>query len=97
MSITPQHHDLRLTEDADLPYFVVGGRYTDTSFAALVDPDPVEGPFDDYDDAVDVWRANSMRHIDEAFVRYLIVHADSPEDASSHAQQPPHHRTALSA
>ena len=97
MTITPQHSDHRLGNGSDLPYFVVGGRYADTSFTKLVDPSTPEGPFDRYDDAVDVWRANSMRHIDEAFIRYLIVHAESPEAAAEHAEESPDERTARSA
>ncbi len=97
MTISPQHGDVRLASADGLPYFVVGGRYEDTSFTTLLEAAPAEGPYERYDDAVDVWRANSMRHIDEAFVRYLIVQAESPEVASEHAEEPPQQRTAQSA
>lgn len=97
MPISPQHGDVRLASEADQPYFVVGGRYADTSFTALVEAAPAEGPYDRYDDAIDVWRANSMRHIDEAFVRYLIVQADSPEAATEQAEEPPAQRSVQSA
>lgn len=83
--------------ESGLPYFVVGGRYTDTSFTALLEAAPSEGPYERYDDAVDVWRANSMRHIDEAFVRYLIVQADSAEVASTLAEEPPEQQVEQSA
>lgn len=89
MSTGPQHGDVRLVAASDDPYFVVGGRYADTSFTDLLEPAPTEGPYARYDDAVDVWRANSMRHIDEAFVRYVIVQADSPAAASDLAEEPP--------
>jgi len=97
MTISPQHGDVHLASETDHPYFVVGGRYADTTFTTLTEAAPAEGPFDRYDDAVDVWRANSMRHIDEAFVRYLIVQADSPEAASEHAEEPATERPARSA
>jgi hypothetical protein len=97
MTIKPQHSDHRLTDGSDLPYFVVGGRYADTSFTKLVEPGTPEGPFDRYEDAVDVWRANSMRHIDEAFVRYLIVHAATAEEAGEHAEESPGQRDVRSA
>ena len=87
MPISPQHQDVRLTTEGGSPYFVVGGRYQDTSFTRLVEAAPTEGPFERYDDAVDVWRAQSMRHIDEAFVRYLIVQAATPEAAGEHAEE----------
>jgi hypothetical protein len=98
MSVTPRHHDVRLhAGNNDLPFYVVGGRYADTSFATLLQPDPTEGPFPTYDDAVEVWRASSMRHIDEAFVRYLVVQAASAADAEAHAEEPPSDRAARSA
>ena len=97
MTMSPQHRDVRLHGTADLPYYVVGGRYADTSFTTLVEGDPTEGPFERYDDAVDVWRGNSMRHVDEAFVRYLIVQAESGEAASEHAEERPAERSAQSA
>jgi hypothetical protein len=97
MTISPKHGDVRLASGADLPYFVVGGRYADTSFTKLLEADPANGPFERYDEAVDVWRASSMQHIDEAFVRYLIVQADSPEAAAEHAEEPPEQRSVQSA
>ena len=97
MTISPQHGDVRLATETDHPYFVVGGRYADTTFTTLTEAASTDGPFDRYDDAVDVWRANSMRHIDEAFVRYLIVQADSPEAAAEHAEEQSGERSARSA
>lgn len=86
--MTPQPHDLRLVpNDENLPYFVVGGRYSDTTFANLLAADPTVGPLATYDEAVEVWRAASMQHVDEAFVRYLVVQAASPEDAQTHAEE----------
>jgi len=97
MSSNPPDGDVRDTSEADLPYFVVGGRYADTSFSTILEPTAAEGPFERYDDAIDVWRASSMRHIDEAFVRYLIVQADSPEAAAERAEEPRAPRAAQSA
>lgn len=94
MTISRPNGDLRPESEDETPadgllHFVVGGRYSDTSFTALLEAAPTEGPYERYDDAVDVWRANSMRHIDEAFVRYLIVQASSPEAAAGLAEEPP--------
>jgi len=58
-------------------HFVIGGRYTDTAFSQLLEAAHTQGPFERYEDAVDAWRSESMRHIDEAFVRYLIVCAET--------------------
>lgn len=97
MSMSPQHRDVRLASGADLPYFVIGGRYADTSFTRLLEGAAAEGPFGAYDEAVEAWRASSMRHIDEAFVRYLIVQTESAETAAELAEEPPQQRTAQSA
>ena len=60
-----------------MPYFVTGGAYRDTTFTELEQPDPVEGPFEHYAEAYLAWRSKSMPHVDDAFVRYEIVQADS--------------------
>ena len=94
----PQPHDLQIVPgDADLPYFVVGGRYLDTTFTNLTEADPAAGPFETYDEAVEVWRAASIKHIDEAFVRYIVVQAADAEDAQSHAVEPDDRSTTRSA
>jgi hypothetical protein len=82
---------------ADLSHFVIGGRYTDTSFSELLEAAPTQGPFERYEDAVDAWRGESMRHIDEAFVRYLIVRAETAEVAAALAEEPPSERAVRSA
>ena len=66
-------------------YFVIGGRYRDTSFRELVQPDPPEGPFDRYEEALAAWHAKSVRHIDEAFVRYTIVPEGRVAETAAHA------------
>lgn len=58
-----------------MTYYVVGGEYRDTTFQELTRPDAPDGPFTDYEAALASWRAKSVRHIDEAFVRYQIVSA----------------------
>ncbi len=55
-------------------YWVVGGRYTDTSFSEI-EPGEKEarlGPFHAYDQAKAVWRAKAMETVDEAFARFSI-------------------------
>jgi hypothetical protein len=60
---------------------VIGGRYSDTTFTSLTAAEATEGPFDTYEEAVEVWHAASMQHVDEAFVRYLVVQAASAEES----------------
>ena len=97
MTVSPGHGDVRLASGADLPYFVVGGRYADTSFTQLLEAAPADGPFAAHDEAVEAWRASSMRHIDEASVRYLIVQAESADAAAEQAEEPRQRRTVRSA
>lgn len=89
MTTSPTSEDGPANSAADLPHFVIGGRYSDTSFSELLEAAATQGPFERYEDAVDAWRGESMRHIDEAFVRYLIVRAESAEAAAARAEEPP--------
>jgi hypothetical protein len=66
-----------------MSYFVVGGEYRDTTFRELVRPDPVEGPFPDYESAFVHWRAKAMATIDVANVRYRIVQANEAREAEA--------------
>jgi hypothetical protein len=61
-----EHRQIRSAKHERVKYFVIGGRYRDTSFRELVEPEPPEGPFDRYEDALAAWRAKSVSHIDEA-------------------------------
>lgn len=58
-----------------MAYYVVGGEYRDTTFREITRADAPDGPFAEYEDALATWRAKSVRHIDEAVVRYQIVRA----------------------
>lgn len=60
-------------------YWVVGGEYTDTSFTVLADGvEPTRlGPFHDYGEAQDVWRAKAMETIDDAYARFEIEMEDA--------------------
>jgi len=63
-------------------YWVVGGEYTDTGFAALVPGKGEEwiGPFGDYAKAKAEWQKRSWQKVDNCFVRYRIetIHEDHP-------------------
>ena len=56
-----------------MPFYVVGGEYSDTTFRNLVKPAPVSGPFDDYYSAYESWRARAMETVDQAYARFHIV------------------------
>ena len=56
-----------------MAYFVVGGKYEDTTFRTLREPARVTGPFETYADAYVSWRELAMRAVDDAHVRFQIV------------------------
>ena len=56
-----------------MPYSVVGGEYRDTTFRELVKPEPVDGPYERYEDAFIAWRNHARATIDLATTRFQIV------------------------
>ncbi len=64
--------------DGTVTYYVVGGEFRDTTFRELVKPEPVDGPYERYEDAFIAWRNRARATIDLATVRFQIVEASSP-------------------
>jgi carbamate kinase len=64
-----------------MTYWVIGGEYTDTSFTHIKSGDAEEriGPFRDYETAKSVWAKLAWQHVDDAHVRYRILHEESSE------------------
>lgn len=56
-----------------MSYYVIGGRYADTTFRTLVEPAPTLGPFEDHEAALEVWSDRARATIDFATVRYQII------------------------
>lgn len=59
-----------------LPHLVFGGRVLDpqgTDFEDLENVDIV-GIFPDYQSALKAWRAASQQAVDDAYMKYVIVH-----------------------
>ena len=56
-------------------FWVVGGRYADTTFRKLARGASEErfGPFTKYADALEVWRGKAWATVDDGFARYRIV------------------------
>ncbi|KAB2869652.1 MAG: hypothetical protein F9K43_10935 [Bauldia sp.] len=54
-------------------FWVVGGCYRDTSFAAMDAAPEAYGPFARYEDALRSWSDQSTRTRSQASVRYSIV------------------------
>lgn len=63
-------------ETKQLLHLVMGGRVTDPRTMTFADPESIHvvGVFSSYDAAVDAWRANAQRTVDDAEMKYVVVH-----------------------
>lgn len=61
-------------------FWVVGGRYADTSFKSIAPGETEEwaGPFETFEDAAAEWSRLAWKTVDDCHVRYRIVRAASP-------------------
>ncbi len=57
-------------------YLVMGGRVTDPRSVHFADPESIHvaGVYSSYDDAEQAWRGNAQRTVDDAEMKYVIVH-----------------------
>lgn len=57
-------------------HLVMGGRVKDTQGLEFTDLDNLDlvGVFPDYDSAEDAWRAAAQRTVDDAEMKYVVVH-----------------------
>lgn len=57
-------------------HMVMGGRVTDPRSLEFADPESIHvvGVFSNYDSAVEAWRANAQRTVDDAEMKYVVVH-----------------------
>lgn len=64
-----------------MTYWVIGGEYTDTSFTHIKGGDAERriGPFGDYETAKSTWAKLAWQHVDDAHVRYRILHEEATE------------------
>lgn len=68
-------------------HLVFGGRVRDPQGVDFVDLDAIDivGMFGSYEAAKEAWRSNAQRTVDDAEMKYVIVHLNSllePEVAS---------------
>ena len=66
-------------------HLVMGGRVKDPRGLEFQDPESIHvvGVFSSYDAAVDAWRAQAQRTVDDAEMKYVVVHIHkllTPED-----------------
>ena len=59
-----------------LLHLVMGGRVSNPQTLEFEDPARIHmvGVFPSYADAFDAWKANAQRTVDDASMRYVIVH-----------------------
>ena len=62
------------TPDQQL-FLVMGGRVVDPRSFRFQDPESIHvvGVFSDYEDAVEIWRGNAQRTVDDAEMKYVVV------------------------
>ena len=76
--------------DKQLLHLVIGGELKDVAETEFRDPAKVEfvGAFPDYASARVAWKAKAQATVDNALVRYFIIHAhkllDPSEDGHEH-------------
>ena len=65
-----------MTEKKQLLHLVMGGRVTDPQTMQFEDLTAIDvvGVFPDYASALDAWRGAAQRTVDDAAMRYVIVH-----------------------
>ncbi len=74
-TVDDAHARWRIEEEGeDLPYWVVGGSYTDTHFRVIADPggETWYGPIKSFEEAKAVWQDRAWATVDDALARYRI-------------------------
>ena len=76
---------LQEIESKQTLYLVMGGRVTDPRSVTFADPESlhVAGVYSTYETAVDAWRSNAQRTVDDAEMKYVIVHLHKLLDPSA--------------
>ena len=64
------------TTSPQLLHLVMGGRVKDPRSVEFHDPESIHvvGVFSSYEQAEEAWRANAQRTVDDAEMKYVIVH-----------------------
>jgi hypothetical protein len=65
-----------MTDKKQLLHLVMGGRVSDPQTMQFEDLDAIDvvGIFPDYTAALDAWRGAAQRTVDDAAMKYVIVH-----------------------
>ena len=73
-SVDNAHARFRIEKEDAREYWVVGGRYADTSFTRIAGGGAGDrlGPFKSEREALEAWRAKAWQTVDDALARYHI-------------------------
>ena len=65
-----------MSEKKQLLHLVMGGRVTDPRSLQFENLDEIDvvGIYPDYNSAVDAWRSAAQRTVDDAEMKYVVVH-----------------------
>lgn len=79
---------MREEESKQPLYLVMGGRVIDPRQIHFRDPESIHvaGVYSDHQAAVDAWRANAQRTVDDAEMKYVIVHLHKILDPEGHVE-----------
>jgi myo-inositol-1(or 4)-monophosphatase len=71
--------------DRQLLHIVIGGELADLEHVEFRDLKKVEfvGAYPDYDSAVHAWRSKAQSTVDNALMRYFVIHAHKLLDPST--------------
>ncbi|HEX8446146.1 MAG TPA: DUF4170 domain-containing protein [Sphingomonas sp.] len=73
-------------------HLVFGGRVTDPRTLDFADLDGIDfvGVFPDYKTAENAWRAAAQRTVDDAEMKYVVVHLHRMLEPATKPGEPPH-------
>jgi myo-inositol-1(or 4)-monophosphatase len=76
--------------DRQLLHIVIGGELADLDHLEFRNLSKIEfvGAFPDYDSAVRAWRTKAQATVDNALMRYFVIHAHKLLDPSTDDDQP---------
>lgn len=71
--------------DRQLLHIVIGGELSDLEHVQFRDLSKIEfvGAYPDYESAVRAWRAKAQSTVDNALMRYFVIHAHKLLDPST--------------
>ena len=75
--------------DRQLLHLVIGGELADFEHVTFRDPSKIDfvGAYASYEEAVTAWRAKAQATVDNALMRYFVIHAHKLLDPDKDPQE----------